>query len=59
MGNHYPPLIETLDGDLSRGVRQLNGVYTQHFNRIHGRVGHGSHGSHIVTLYVISVLRHY
>jgi len=25
---------------LSLGMRQLNGVYTQRFNRRHGRVGH-------------------
>jgi hypothetical protein len=28
------------DGNLSSGMRQLNGVYTQRFNRIHHRVGH-------------------
>jgi REP element-mobilizing transposase RayT len=40
MGNHYHLLIETPDGNLSKGMRQLNGVYTQNFNRAHGRVGH-------------------
>ena len=40
MGNHYHILIETPDGNLSKGMRQLNGVYTQRFNRIHNRVGH-------------------
>jgi putative transposase len=40
MGNHYHLLIETEEGNLSRGMRQLNGVYTQRFNREHGRVGH-------------------
>lgn len=40
MGNHYHLLIETPDGNLSKGMRQLNGVYTQHSNRRHGRVGH-------------------
>lgn len=40
MGNHYHLLIETPDGNLSRGMRQLNGMYTQRFNRRHGRVGH-------------------
>jgi REP element-mobilizing transposase RayT len=40
MSNHYHLLIETPDGNLSRGMRQLNGVYTQAFNREHGRVGH-------------------
>lgn len=40
MGNHYHLLIETVEGNLSRGMRQLNGVYTQRFNRRHNRVGH-------------------
>jgi REP element-mobilizing transposase RayT len=40
MSNHYHLLIETPDGNLSQGMRQLNGVYTQRFNREHGRVGH-------------------
>ena len=40
MDNHYHLLIETPEGNLSRGMRQLNGVYTQCFNRRHGRVGH-------------------
>lgn len=40
MGNHYHLLIETPDPNLSLGMRQLNGVYTQRFNRRHTRVGH-------------------
>ena len=40
MTNHYHLLIETPDANLSKGMRQLNGVYTQHVNRSHGRVGH-------------------
>lgn len=40
MGNHYHLLIETPDGNLSRGMRHLNGVYTQAANRRHRRVGH-------------------
>lgn len=40
MDNHYHLLIETPDGNLSVGMRQLNGVYTQRFNRRHQRVGH-------------------
>ena len=40
MDNHYHLLIETPDGNLSRGMRQLNGVYTQAFNRLHKRAGH-------------------
>ena len=33
-------MIETPRSNLSRGMRQLNGIYTQRFNRTHGRVGH-------------------
>lgn len=40
MGNHYHLLLETVEPTLSRGMRQLNGVYTQGFNRRHQRVGH-------------------
>ncbi len=40
MGNHYHLFIETPDGNLSAGMRQLNGVYTQRFNLRHKRVGH-------------------
>lgn len=40
MDNHFHLLIETLEGNLSLGMRQLNGVYTQTFNKRHQRVGH-------------------
>jgi REP element-mobilizing transposase RayT len=40
MDNHYHLLIETPDGNLATGMRQLNGVYTQLFNKLHGRTGH-------------------
>jgi len=40
MSNHYHLLIETPYANLSRGMRHLNGVYTQTFNVKHGRVGH-------------------
>ncbi|MBI3398600.1 MAG: transposase [Deltaproteobacteria bacterium] len=40
MDNHYHTLVETPDGNLSIGMRQLNGVYTQTFNRRHKRPGH-------------------
>ncbi|WP_259504797.1 REP-associated tyrosine transposase [Shewanella baltica] len=40
MSNHYHLLIETPDANLAKGMRQLNGVYTQKFNRAHARVGH-------------------
>jgi REP element-mobilizing transposase RayT len=40
MNNHYHLVIETPDGNLSKGMRQLNGVYTQNFNKRHRSVGH-------------------
>ncbi len=40
MTNHYHILIETPGANLAQGMRQLNGVYTQRFNRAHSRVGH-------------------
>jgi putative transposase len=40
MDNHYHLLIETPDANLSQGMRQLNGVYTQTSNRNHQRTGH-------------------
>ncbi|MFZ6642587.1 transposase [Undibacterium sp. TC4M20W] len=44
MSNHYHLLVETVDGNLSRGMRQLNGLNTQRFNRKHKQVGHLFHG---------------
>lgn len=40
MNNHYHLLIETPKANLSQGMRQLNGIYTQNFNRRHRRAGH-------------------
>ena len=40
MDNHYHLLIETPEGNLSAGMRQLNGVYTQTYNRSHQATGH-------------------
>jgi putative transposase len=40
MENHYHLLIETPKPNLSQGMRQLNGTYTQAVNRRHQRVGH-------------------
>lgn len=40
MPNHYHLLVETPEPNLSRGMRQLNGVYTQRVNVRHGRTGH-------------------
>ncbi len=40
MDNHYHLLLETPEPNLGRGMRRLNGVYTQAFNRRHSLVGH-------------------
>ena len=40
MDNHYHLVIETPDGNLAKGMRQLNGVYTQGYNRRHHHTGH-------------------
>ena len=51
MGNHYHLLLETPEGNLSAAMRQLNGVYTQRFNRCHQRCGHilqGRFGAQLV-----------
>jgi putative transposase len=40
MTNHYHLIVETAESNLSAGMRQLNGVYTQKLNRRHARVGH-------------------
>ena len=40
MSNHYHLMLETPDANLSKGMRQLNGMYTQWVNRKYKRVGH-------------------
>jgi REP element-mobilizing transposase RayT len=40
MGNHYHLLVETPDANLSRGMRQLNGIYKQKFNWKRKKTGH-------------------
>lgn len=40
MDNHYHIVLETLDGNLSQGMQQLNSLYPQYFNRRHEMVGH-------------------
>lgn len=40
MDNHFHLLLETASANLGRGMRQINGVYTQRFNRARDRVGH-------------------
>lgn len=38
--NHFHLLVETPNTNLASGMKYLNGVYSQRFNRIHGRIGH-------------------
>src|SRR3989338_11246660 len=40
MDNHYHLLIETPEGNLSKGMHDLNGSYTQRYNKVHRSVGH-------------------
>lgn len=40
MGNHYHFVLHTREANLSLLMRHVNGVYTQAFNRRHGKVGH-------------------
>jgi putative transposase len=39
MPNHYHLLVQTPDGNLSRCMRHINGVYTQRFNSAHSLDG--------------------
>jgi putative transposase len=40
MDTHYHLIVETPEGNLSSGMRQLNGVYTQKYNWRHKKTGH-------------------
>jgi putative transposase len=40
MDNHYHLILETPEGNLSRGMRQLNGIYTQKYNWKYTKTGH-------------------
>lgn len=50
MTNHYHLVVETPDGNLAKGMRQLGGVYTQKLNRRHGRSGHVFQGRYTAIL---------
>ena len=39
LDNHYHLIIDTPEGNISRAMRHLNGVYTQRFKRNHGTDG--------------------
>ena len=63
MTNHYHLLLETPEGNLAEGMRQLNGIYTQAFNRRHHKVGHLFQGRYHAILvdkdcYLLEVARY-
>ena len=63
MGTHYHILLQTPDGNLSRCMRHINGVYTQNFNRSHGLDGHLFRGRYKSILvdsdaYLLELLRY-
>ena len=63
MSNHYHLLVQTPDGNLSRSMRHINGVYTQRFNRRHKKDGQLFRGRYKAVLidadsYLLEVLRY-
>ncbi len=63
MSNHYHLLIQTPSGNLSRGMRHVNGVYTQRYNRrrkIDGQLFRGRYKSVLVEQdsYLLELLRY-
>jgi putative transposase len=63
MTNHYHVVVETPEGNLSEGMRQLNGIYTQYFNRTHRRAGHVFQGRYKAILvekdsYLLELIRY-
>ena len=63
MGNHYHFVLRTRRANLSQVMRHINGVYTQAFNRRHGKVGHVFQGRFKAILvdsdsYLVSVCRY-
>jgi putative transposase len=63
MDNHYHLLIETPNANLSKGMRQLNGVYTQTSNKSNNCAGHVFQGRFKAILvqrdsYLLELARH-
>ena len=61
--NHYHLLVQTPEGNLSRCMRHVNGVYTQRFNRLHeteGQLFRGRYKAIIVEQdnYLLELLRY-
>jgi len=63
MGNHYHLLVETPEANLARGMRELNGIYSQHFNHRHALAGHLFQGRYKAILvqknrYLLELIRY-
>lgn len=63
MPNHYHLLIQTPEGNLSRCMRHINGVYTQRYNRAHdydGQLFRGGYKSILVdeSNYLLQLVRY-
>lgn len=63
MGNHYHLVLCTRQPNLSAMMRHINGVFTQRFNRRHGKVGHVFQGRYKAILvdrecYLLEVCRY-
>jgi putative transposase len=63
MDNHYHLLLETADGNRSKDMRQLNGIYAQRCKRRHGRVGQVFQGRYQAIIvqrepYLLELARH-
>jgi putative transposase len=50
MTNHFHLMVETVEGNLAQGMRQLNGMYSQRVNRRHNLVGHVFQGRYHAVL---------
>lgn len=63
MSNHYHILVQTPDANLSRGMRHINGIYTQRFNRrreIEGQLFRGRYKAVLIEedSHLLEVLRY-
>ena len=63
MPNHYHLLLHTPDGNISRCMRHINGVYTQRYNRRHRKDGQLFRGRYKAVVvdgdsYLLEVLRY-
>jgi len=63
MSSHYHLLVHTPEGNLSRCMRHINGIYTQRFNRRHNNDGQLFRGRYKAVLidadsYLLEVLRY-